>query len=120
MKKLLLTLFCAMFLVGSVYADDRACEPIWERVAGQTYVLNIGDQAFDIQFSEAYAGPCPQGICEIYDGVYIAPRLTCRYMADNLISITCDGVDIPFMLMGDKLILVDPDAPFMTRKGEVQ
>jgi len=118
MKKLFLTILCVMFLLGPVYADDRACDPIWTFVAGQTYRLNVGDQAFDVQFSESYSGPAPQGICEIYDGVYIAPRMTCRYMAhgDNLISITCDGVDIPFMLMGDKLILVDPDAPFMTRK----
>jgi len=119
MKKLLLLLALMFLLIPQLSpAADRSCEPIWENVAGQTYVLEIGDQSFDVMFSAAYAGPVPQGRVEIYDGIYIAPCLTCKYTThgDNLISINCDGGVIPLMLIENMLVVVDPNAPFMTRR----
>jgi len=122
-KSLIFTLFFALLFLLLVVprpcpAADRACEPIWNDVAGQTYVLDIGEQSYDIQFSESYAGPCPQGMVEIYDGVYIAPCLTCRYVSygDNLIAIICGDAELPLMLIENMLVVVDPNAPFMTRK----
>jgi len=119
MKKLLLLLTLVFLLIPKPCpATDRACEPIWTDVAGQTYVLVINDQSFDVVFSDSYVGPCPQGELEIYDGIYIAPILKCYYTSggDNFIYINCDtDEDIPFILRGNKLELYVPSEIVMER-----
>ena len=119
MKKLLLLLVLTLLLVPRPCpAGDRACQPIWDDVASQTYTLVADNQSFDVVFSGAYAGPCPQGVVEIYDGIYIAPVLECTYTSrsNNLVVVDCSGSELIFQLDGNKLRIVDPDAPFMTRK----
>ncbi len=106
-----------LFLVGTqrhCLASDRACDPIWTDVAGQTYDLD----GLEVVFSGSYAGPCPQGIVEVYDGIYIAPVLECIYTSqgNNIVVVNCDGVELSFRLDGNKLRIVDPNAPYMTRQ----
>jgi len=121
MKKLILiaTMMAMLLIIPKPCpAADRACQPIWDDVAGQTYVLVVDDQSFDVVFSGSYVGPCPQGELEIYDGIYIAPILKCRYTSggDNLVNINCGGDDIPFILRGNKLELYVPSDIVMERK----
>jgi len=119
MKKLLLLLVLTLLLIPRPCpADDRACQPIWDDVAGQTYVLVVDDQSFDVVFSGSFVGPCPQGELEIYDGIYIAPVLQCRYVSggDNFVNINCGGDDITFILRENRLELYVPSEVVMTRK----
>jgi len=85
MKKTLVSLLILSIVVlaAPTLAADRACAPIWDQVAGQNFTLSVGEQEFQIAFSDSYVGPCPQGIVEVYDGVYIAPRLTLPYISGN-------------------------------------
>lgn len=121
MKKLILfATMMAMLLIIPKHcpAADRPCQPIWDFVAGNTYELVIDNQSYDVVFSGSYAGPNPQGILEIYDGIYIAPVLQCRYTSgnDNFVYVNCGGDDIPFILRGNKLELYIPSKVVMTRK----
>lgn len=122
MKKLLLLLVAIVFISiipKPCPAADRACEPIWTGVAGQTFVLETEAQDYDVVFSGAYVGPCPQGVVEIYDGIYIAPVLECTYSSggDNLVYLDCGGdEDIPFILRAGKLELYVPSPLVMERK----
>ena len=121
MKKLLLLLALVFLLIPKPCpAADRACEPIWNDVAGQTYVLVVDDQSFDVVFSGSFVGPCPQGELEIYDGIYIAPILKCKYTSggDNFVNINCGGDDITFILRGNKLELYVPSDIVMERKTD--
>ena len=123
MKKLLLllALFMLLLIPDPCPAADRAYQPIWDFVAGNTYELDVGDQSFNVEFSESFVGPAPQGRVEIYDGIYVKPVLECGYHSTgyNTIEIECaeSGLGITFMLLGNKLIIYDPDAVFRT--GEV-
>ena len=118
MKKLFLLLIVALALVipKPCPAADRACQSIWDNVAGQTYIL--GD--YEIVFGESWVGPCPQSACLIYDGIHIEPCLTCKYYsgADNMIYINCGDGDIPFILRGDRLELYVKPPLVMQRKVE--
>jgi len=122
MKKLILfaTMMAMLLIIPKPCPAERACEPIWSGVAGQTFVLEIGDQTFDVVFSGSYSGPCPQGIVEIYDGIYVAPVLKCKYTSggDNFVYINCGGDDIPFILRGNKLELYVPSEIVMERKTD--
>jgi hypothetical protein len=122
MKKLLLLLVSLFVLIPipkPCPAADRVCPLIWDRVAGQTYTMTLDDRNFDVVFSPSYVGPCPQGSVSIYDGVYVAPVLECTYMShgDNLVSVGCgDSEEIFFILLGDKLVVVDPNALYLVRR----
>ena len=119
MKKLLLLLALMFLLIPKPCpAADRPCQPIWDFVAGNTYVLVIDNQSFDVVFSDSFVGPAPQGSLEIFDGIYIDPVLKCRYTSgnDNFVYINCGGDDIPFILRGNKLELYVPSNVVMTRK----
>ena len=119
MKRFIFTLGLMLLLITPLLAADRACGPIWNDVAGQTYVLVIDGQSYDVVFSESFVGPCPQGVLEIYDGIYIAPVFKCRYTSggDNFVYINCGtDEDIPFILRGNKLELYVPSEVVMERK----
>ncbi len=119
MRKLLFTLIASMLLVVPALAGDRMCAPIWNDVAGQTYVLDLGEQSLDVIFSESYTGPCPQGGVVIYDSATNDELLKCRYMSTGINTIYLDcgtGTDIDFMLIGDQLIYIDPNTLIMIKK----
>lgn len=120
MKKLMLALLVVLIFAGPVISEDRTCAPVWDNVSGQTYVLDIDGQSYDVVFSPSFTGPCPQGEVQIYDGIYIAPRLTCSYMteADDLVSVTCGDGTVYFLLHDNKLLVVDPNTIFMVKKNE--
>lgn len=84
-KSLLIVITCYCLLLPAVptLAADRACAPIWDQVAGHAFTWIVGEDSYQIEFSDSYVGPCPQGIVEVYDGVYIAPRLTLPYISGN-------------------------------------
>ncbi len=115
MKKAVLAFLLLLLLAVPALSADQACAPIWDNVAGHTYAMAVEDQNLDVVFSPSFSGPCPQGTVEVYDGIYVAPRLECHYMTqgDNLVVITCGDVEMPFMLVGNMLVYVDPNAPFM-------
>lgn len=118
MKKFITTLLLVLLATVPALAAERPCSLIWDNVAGQTYTISTPDQTFDIVFSPAEAGPCPQGVVDIYDGVYIDPVLNCRYMtaSNNTVKINCGAGDITFLLTENKLLMIDPDALFMLKK----
>jgi len=124
MKKLFkLFIILALFFatVSIVNAESQSpCQPIWDDVAGQVYILTIEDQEFEVVFSGSGCGPCPQGIVEIYDGIYISPILECRYVSRGMdaIVLDCNGTEINFTLKRNRLIVFDPNALYMERKVE--
>jgi len=116
MKKLLLVMLVvlnAVFLLGPVYAADRACQSIWDDVAGHSFTWTVGEDTYRIEFSDSYVGPCPQGIVEIYDGFYIAPRLTLPYISGDDFVILHLGEDTDLKLLltpvGLEQIVFPPD-----------
>jgi len=117
MKKLLLSLIAMSLLIvpGFAIGADRRCPLIWDNVAGHNFILNIGDQKYDVEFSEAYAGPCPQGDVTIFDGIYVAPRLVCPYRTsgDNFVVLDLgEGNEVMLYWWQGKLvqIIVPPNA----------
>lgn len=98
MKKLLSVVLLGLFIslgvtflfTTSCHAADRQCPLIWDNVAGHNFILTLGDQDYDVRFSDSYAGPCPIGELTIYDGVYIAPRFRCNYHTGNNNSVVLE------------------------------
>ena len=116
MKKLLTVLFTTLLLLGTAYAAER-CPDIWNKVSGQTYIMTVDGQGYEIAFAASTAGPCPQAqVIVSHDG---ATLLECKYATedDNLISIDCGGGEVYFLLMGDRLLPIDLNAPVMVRQG---
>jgi len=116
MKKLIAIVLLSMFLSIPVFAADRMCPNLWDNVQANTYTLTLGEDSFDIIFSGAYAGPCPQGKVEFYQGEINLG--SCRYMskANDVVTITCDGVDLDFILIGNKLIYLTPDTLILEKQ----
>jgi len=118
MKKTLLIVIvivscCLLSLVVPALAADRPCKPIWDRVAGHSFTWSVGEDVYRIDFSDSYVGPCPQGVAEIYDGVYIAPRLTIPYVSgrDFVILQFEEGAELKLFLTptGLEQIVFPPD-----------
>jgi len=119
MKKFLILLMTfGLFLFTNSAFSGQQCELIWNNVSGQTYILSVDNQDYDVIFSASGSGPCPQGNVNVFDGIYVKPVASCTYMTynDNIIRITCNGINMWFMLVSDKLLLIDPNATFMTKK----
>lgn len=118
MKKLIVACCLVLLFALPTMAANSMCPLLWDNVAGQTYTINTPDQMFDVVFSPSFVGPCPQGIVEVYDGVYIAPVLECNYMAagSDKVTVDCGTGEILFLLTGDRLLVIDPDAFYMQRK----
>jgi len=117
MKKLLLLVLLGVFLLvpKPCPAADRQCPLIWDSVAGHDFTLTLGDQDYDVRFSGSYAGPCPMGTVEVYDNVYVAPRLVCPYRTGSNNSVVLElgeDADLILYLWQGKLvqIVIPPDA----------
>jgi len=102
MKKLLIGFLISLILTGTAISSERACQPIWDKVAGHSFTVDN----LEVVFSEAYAGPCPQGVVEVFQGTESLG--TFRYMTqgDNEIVIADDLI---FVLVGNDLIYITPD-----------
>ena len=110
---------CLLLLAAPTLAADRPCQPIWDNVAGHSFAWTVGEDVYRIDFSDSYVGPCPQGIVEIYDGIYIAPRLTIPYVSGrDFVSLQLgDGAELKLFLTpaGLEQIVFPPDRIILER-----
>lgn len=96
MKKLFIAVLMSLMLTSTAFA---ACQPIWDKVAGHTFTI----QDLVVVFSEAYAGPCPQGEVEIFqDGQSLG---TLHYMTKGENEVVI-GDDLEFVVVGNDLVYV--------------
>jgi len=91
MRKILVGLMLlAMLVIIPKPCPAGQCQTVWDNIAGHNFVLTVGDQEYDVEFSDSYIGPCPAGIVEVYDGIYIAPRITCPYRSSGDSSVVLE------------------------------
>lgn len=96
MKKLLALMLLILLLFGTAFAE---CGPIWDRVAGHSFIY----QDYILAFSEAYAGPCPQGRVKLFKNGELLGVFPYRAKSDDLIIV---NNEFTFILECNSLIYV--------------
>ena len=115
MKKFLLAVVLFASLTLPAFAD-RLCPVMWDKLARQTFAATVNGVACEAVFSDGFAGPCPQGTVEFFaDGKSMG---VFHYTTTpwGLVNINVDGIDLPFVLVHDSLLLVPGKAVILTRK----
>ncbi len=115
MKKLVFALVLLVLSTMPAFAD-QLCPLMWDSLAKQTFAATVNGVACEAVFSDGFAGPCPQGDVEFFaDGKSMG---VFRYTTTpwGLVKINVDGVDLPFVLVHDSLLLVPGKAVILVRK----
>jgi len=116
MKKLILFFAVLLTLLAMPAAAEQLCPLMWDGLAKHTFAAAINGIACEAVFSDGFAGPCPQGNVEFFaDGKSMG---VFHYTTTpwGLVKINVDGVDLPFVLVHDYLLLVPGKAIILVRK----
>ena len=108
MKKLIAVIMFLGFLVLPLSANAGSCDRYWDELVNQCFVTTVDE----IEFSDSYFGPCPDGTCTLeyvdiqyIDGVPYKSIISWdfSYLTDYD-YVTIEGLD--FILIDGRLILM--------------